>query len=146
MNPWLIYWAPQFHLPLGGDVAQRFDLFDMIAPKAGDAVMERKAFDVASYGRQLGLITEVLMDIAATTPPKSAQAKTSLRRLKKIQADIETLKQRDALDVVADIEALVEKLKQNHADQLPSLRHSIAQLLVGPGPKSLGAADEKGAR
>ena len=63
MIPSLWYWAPRFQFPLGGSVAQRIepDFFSGISVDAGNGEVEREAFDVASYGRQLGLITEVLL-------------------------------------------------------------------------------------
>ena len=69
MYPWLWFWAPQLHLPWSGNVAQRIDpntrwFFQGIDPSAGDADIEEKAFSVASYGRQLGLITEILIEVA----------------------------------------------------------------------------------
>lgn len=75
MYPWLFLWAPQLQLPFSGDVAQRIEprtqwFFDGIDTASGDPVIERKAFEVATYGRQLGLITELLLDMAAQTPPR----------------------------------------------------------------------------
>jgi hypothetical protein len=65
--PWLWFWAPQLHFPFSGNVAQRIEpdtrwFFQGIDPSAGDPHIEEKAFAVASYGRQLGLITEVLIE------------------------------------------------------------------------------------
>ena len=66
MFPWLWFWAPQFHFPWSGSVAQQIDpdlgwFFGAIRPGAGDATVEREAFEVASYGKQLGLISEALV-------------------------------------------------------------------------------------
>jgi hypothetical protein len=135
MNPWLVFWAPQLHLPFGGSVAQRIEptsnwFFDAIDDSAGDAVVERKAFEVASYGRQLGLITEVLVDLAAQVKPATAKGRKSLQRLKDVQARIEELKERDADDLVREVEALVDRLKRNHKEQLPRLRQRVALSLV----------------
>jgi hypothetical protein len=135
MNPWLVFWAPQLHLPFGGSVAQRIDptsnwFFDGISSTAGDPVIERKAFEVASYGRQLGLLTEVLLDLAAQAKPATAKGRRSLQRLQEIQARIEELKERDADDLLREVEALVERLKRNHKAQLPRLRQRMALALV----------------
>jgi hypothetical protein len=93
MFPWLWLFAPQVHLPWSGSVAQHIApdtdwFFAGIPAAAGDARIERQAFEVASYGRQLGLLTEVLLDLAAQTPPRSAQARASLGRLHAIRAEI----------------------------------------------------------
>jgi hypothetical protein len=98
MTPWFWTWAPQIHLPLSGDVAQRIDpktvwRFDAIPGWAGDGRLEQRAVnEVASYGRQLGLITEVLLSIARQLPPGDAAARESLARLERIAAEIEGLK------------------------------------------------------
>lgn len=135
MNPWLLFWAPHLHLPFGGSVAQRIEpntnwFFDSIPATAGDATVERKAFEVASYGRQLGWITEVLLDIAAEAAPTTDQGKKSLTRLKKIQAEMEALKKRDAEQLVDEIEALLARLRKTHKTRFPQLRQRIEQRLA----------------
>ena len=89
MYPWLWFWAPQVHLPWSGDVAQRIDptthwFFQGIRPGAGHARIEEQAFDVASYGKQLGLISELLLDLTEpgqnALPPKAAEARRELQR------------------------------------------------------------------
>ena len=97
MFPWLWFWAPQIHFPWSGDVAQRIApntrwFFQGIPANAGDAEIEEKAFSVASYGRQLGLITEVLIELAEQAGVISPAAATSLERLKSIRAQIERIK------------------------------------------------------
>lgn len=99
MFPWLWQWSPQFHFPLSGSVAQRIDpdaFFGAIPPWAGNGEMEQKAFEVASYGRQLGLITELLLDLAAQQPPTTPAGRKARARLAEIQARIEALKTADA--------------------------------------------------
>jgi hypothetical protein len=113
MFPWLWLFAPQVHFPWSGSVAQHIApetdwFFAGIPAAAGDARIERQAFEVASYGRQLGLLTEVLLDLAAQTPPRSAQARASLARLQSIRAEIEGLKQADHERAA---EALVEQVR-----------------------------------
>lgn len=135
MNPWLVFWAPQLHFPFGGSVAQRIEpntnwFFDSIARTAGDPTIERKAFEVASYGRQLGLISEVLIDLASNTAPQTAQAKKSLVRLREIQSRIEALKERDASDLAQEVTALVAALKRSHKDQFPRIRRDIERALA----------------
>lgn len=130
MNPWLVFWAPHLYLPFSGSVAQRIEpntswFFDSIAPSAGHARIEKKAFEVASYGRQLGLITEVLLDITKKSPPNTEEGRESLRRLRAIQAEIEQLKEQDADALVLDIEAKISRLKRRHKAKYPQLRQKI---------------------
>ncbi|MCS7100176.1 MAG: hypothetical protein NZL99_00615 [Burkholderiaceae bacterium] len=120
MFPWLWVWAPQLHFPLSGSVAQRIEpntnwFFDAIAPTAGNGRIERKAFEVASYGRQLGLITEVLIDLAEQVAPRSAQAGESLARLRSIQADIERIKAEDVEVLAREIEERLGQLRRHRA-------------------------------
>lgn len=114
MFPWLWFFAPQVHFPWSGSVAQQIApdthwFFSGIAPGAGDARIEEKAFAVASYGKQLGLITEVVLALAQDSPKASARAKASIDKLKKIQAEIEHLKTAE-YERVADV--LAEQLRE----------------------------------
>jgi hypothetical protein len=136
MNPWFFFWAPQLTMPFGGSVAQRIEpdtnwFFDGIRPGAGDPRIERKAFDVASYGRQLGLIAEVLADVTAQTPPKTAKGQKALKRLREIQLRIEQVKEHDAIDVLEQIDSLLERLKKTHPERLAAARQRITRAL-GP--------------
>jgi hypothetical protein len=135
MNPWFFFWAPQLTMPFGGSVAQRIEpdtqwFFNGIPPTAGDPAIERKAFDVASYGRQLGLITEVLVDLAGQTPPKTAKGQKSLKRLRDIQLRIEQVKEQDAIDALEQIDALLARLKKAHPERLAAARQRIAHALA----------------
>ena len=134
MNSWLFLWAPHLYLPFSGSVAQQIEpntkwFFDSIPSSAGDAQIEKKAFEVASYGRQLGLITEVLMDIAETSPPSTADGRESLKRLKAIHAEIERLKEHDAETLVLDVEIAVDRLKRRHRERYPQLRQRLQDSL-----------------
>ena len=138
MNPWLVFWAPQLYLPFSGSVTQRIEpntnwFFDSITPTAGDGQIEKKAFEVASYGRQLGLITEVLIDIAGKIPPGTDDGRDSLKRLKDIQTEIERLKEFDAAVLVRDVETKVARLKGKHKARYPQLRQKIQKTLVDKG-------------
>jgi hypothetical protein len=102
MTPWFWFWMPQIqfpviHYPFSGAVAQRIEpntnwFFDSIRPWAGNGQIEQQAFDIASYGRQLGLITDLLLDLAAQQPPDTPQGLEAQARLAEIRARIEALK------------------------------------------------------
>lgn len=113
MFPWLWFWAPQVHFPWSGSVAQHIApdtdwFFGAIRPGAGDGRIEQQAFGVASYGKQLGLITEVLLDLAQQAPKASARAQASIERLRQIQAAIEDIKAAECERVA---EAVVEQVR-----------------------------------
>jgi hypothetical protein len=99
MFPWLWFYAPQFQFPFSGSVAQRIEpdtqwFFAGIPAAAGNGDVEKEAFDIASYGRQLGLISEVLLSMTASDTVSAAQGEESLDRLKKIYRDVEDVKRR----------------------------------------------------
>jgi hypothetical protein len=136
MNPWLLFWAPQVHLPFGGNVAQQIEptsswFFDSIPSNAGDPTIEREAFHVATYGRQLGLITEVLLDLSERVPLTTEAGKVARERLAQIRIQIEGLKRRDASEIALEIEALVARLKERHGNEYPKLRERLARALAG---------------
>jgi hypothetical protein len=136
MFPWFFNFAPQWHLPFSGSVAQRIDpqtdwFFDGIDASSGDSRIERQAFDVASYGRQLGLLTEVLVDLAEQVPPQSESAARSLKRLRAIQVEIEKIKARDAFDLVRDVEQALDRLQKQHPAEYARLGERMQMLHLG---------------
>ena len=137
MFPWLWFWAPQLHFPWSGDVAQRIQpdthwFFQGIPPDAGDASVEEKAFAVASYGRQLGLLTEVLVEVAEQAESRSPKAAESLRRLKLIQAQIEQVKDTERMRRLADIESQIVELKRKGGNDYARLAERLLPLLAAP--------------
>jgi hypothetical protein len=136
MFPWLWFWAPQFqpqvHLPLSGSVAQHIApdwFFGAIPPAAGDGRVEQRAFEVASYGRQLGLITEALLDVAAQQPPATARGRAAVQRLKDIQHRIEAVKQLEQDDELGRIEAQVKAIRQAGGARSQQLEKKLRPLL-----------------
>jgi hypothetical protein len=116
MYPWLWFWAPQFYFPFSGSVAQRIEpdtrwFFDGIRPEAGNADVERQIFDVASYGRQLGLITEVLLSRTSEDAVAPEQAARSLARLEGVYREVETVKRRNCDKLARSAVEALEKLR-----------------------------------
>jgi len=135
MFPWFFVWSPQVFLPLSGSVAQQIEpntnwFIDNIDPSAGDARIEQQAFGVASYGRQLGLISEVLLDLAAQQAPSTAKGQESLARIADIHAQIGRIKDGQPDALIADITALVHQLKGAHAEALPQLKQALGEALA----------------
>jgi len=113
MFPWFWVWAPQVHFPWSGSVAQQIDpslgwFFGAIRPRAGDASVERDAFEVASYGKQIGLLTEALLGQSDNSGVAPAQASLALERLEEIRLKIESLKTQKR---AASLESLTEQLE-----------------------------------
>ncbi|MFG6430143.1 hypothetical protein [Roseateles sp. LYH14W] len=97
MFPFFWFWAPQLHLPFSGDVAQDIEpsldlFFKGIKPWAGDARIERQAFDVASYGDQLGAITALLLELAERLPADEQARSQPLQELRAIHKRIQAIK------------------------------------------------------
>ena len=135
MFPWLWLFAPQVHYPWSGAVAQHIApetdwFFAGIAPTAGDSRIERQAFEIASYGRQLGLLTEVLLDLAAQMPPRSAKGRESLARLQAIQAAIETLKQAEHERVAESLAEQVRAIQRGGGARAEALNARLQPLLT----------------
>jgi hypothetical protein len=126
MFPWLWLWAPQVHFPLSGDVMQRF--FQSINPDAGNAAIERRAFDeVASYGKQLGLITEVLIELAEDAELETS--KESLRKLSRIREKIEQIKAEEYGSVANQLAGRVEALRRKGGPEYAQLVKRLTPLL-----------------
>jgi hypothetical protein len=122
MYPWFLFWAPQVHLPFGGSVAQRIDpntswFFDGIRREAGIAEVEKQIFDVASYGRQLGLIMEVLLSIVDEETIDAKKSAESLTRLKAVYRKIESVKNENTMELVDATVALLNKLRDSDANE-----------------------------
>jgi hypothetical protein len=93
-------WAPVVYYPWSGGVSQAIApnthwFFDSIAPGGGNSRIEQRVFEeVASYGKQLGLITEVLLD-TADEKTLGEKGRQSLARLKEIAERIESIKDQE---------------------------------------------------
>ena len=137
MVPWLWFWAPQIHFPWSGSVAQNIEpsvswFSDLIKPAAGNPQIEAKAFGIASYGKQLGLITEVLIELTESTTVKAPQAAKSLQRLKKIKADIDAMKVVEYDAAAASLAAQVEAAGRRGGAEYESLVRRLLPLLKQP--------------
>ena len=164
MFPWLWFWAPHLQYPLSGSVEQDYKpftnwgFFGAIKPEAGDGQIEQKIFDVASYGRQLGLITEVIMDLVNKKAPeewkkvlkeletmrkleRSEKVKelkssdpnnplASLARLKIIQMDIEEIKKQDIEAKIDQIETIVKKLRSRGDKEYIDILAELRRILA----------------
>ncbi len=138
MYPWLWFWAPRLHFPFSGDVAQDIEpntkwFFDAIRPDAGVASVEERAFAVASYGRQLGLITEVLLSLADQKAIDPEGAGRSLERLKSIYREIEDLKNEDLAISANAVSEELERLRKRSPAEFARL---IGRIAADHGPSA----------
>jgi hypothetical protein len=90
INPITTWFSPQYTLNYAGD----------------RALEEKITADIASYGKQLGLITEALLHTAGD------DQHPSITRLRQLQQDIEQLKHQQQGRLLARITQDLEKLHQ----------------------------------
>jgi hypothetical protein len=106
--------SPRF--PWSGDVIQDIDpqtswFFGNIAPSAGSGRLERHiALDVASYGKQLSVVIDVLHELIENGRVTNETREKFERR----RTQIEQAKQAHANNVEAEAEASLKRLQ--HAD------------------------------
>jgi hypothetical protein len=83
------------HWPLSGSVAQ--DIHPSLLAQAGDRGVEREVLsDVASYGKQLGKISQLLVNVAKSLPSGALdpQAQAQVDELDKMVQRIAAIKTR----------------------------------------------------
>ena len=136
MTPFLyMVLAPQFYFPFSGAVTQAIDpdvtwFQNLIRPGAGNARIERRAFEeVASYGKQLGVITEVLLEQAARSDGPESEA---VRRLRAMQLQIEGIKAQEYGLVGQAVAArVIQALQEGRAELAMA-----GQTIPASGPES----------
>ena len=127
-------WSPQIHFPWSGGVMQQIDpdltwFSQWITPGAGNAAIEEKAFSgVASYGKQLGLITDVLLAIVDQTA-LAAEPK-AVEDLRRIRSRIEMLKTVEYTLANDRIIAQVNKIRERGGSELNELATQLLPLLT----------------
>ncbi|HLK92506.1 MAG TPA: hypothetical protein VKZ18_21600 [Polyangia bacterium] len=128
MLPWLWVFAPvnYWYWPLSGAVSENISpeaFFEgMIKPGAGDPEIERQAFELASYGKQLGWLTDVV--VAATDAGAVASdpdARGSLASLTQLRGQVRDLKRAHHEARSAAAIALLDRMKADNPDELKSL-------------------------
>jgi hypothetical protein len=112
MFPWFWLWAPQVHWPFSGAVTQDIApeaFFGAIPATAGDARIERRAFELASYGRQLGWLTEALL-AQAGRGVDAADGEAALDKLAALRERIEAIKDAQRAHLEGEAEAALQRL------------------------------------
>lgn len=130
------HWSPQIHFPWSGGVMQHIDpelnwFSRWITPGAGNPGVEEKAFtEVASYGKQLGLIIDVLL--ALVQQSGLAAAPDAVKELHRIRERIALLKSVDNTLSNDKIVALVADVQKRGGAELLELASQLAPLLAAP--------------
>jgi hypothetical protein len=137
MFPWIWVYAPNVTWPLSGAVDVSLDAFFRgIQPGAGVPAIEKRVFEQASYGKQLGWLTDVVVDALGPETLTSAAAKGSLTSLKKLHSKIETIKNEHRQDRAAAAIALLDQMQADSPEELKRLlaRYQIEGALSGTRP------------
>jgi hypothetical protein len=135
MFPWIWWWAPQLHLPLSGNVTQDIEptthwFFSAIKPEAGNARIEERAFNLASYGRQLGLLTDALIELAEQASPAKATDNPALAELKRLRDEIRKIKDAEYDAEAREIESQVERAVRNGGRRAEGVARRLRPLLA----------------
>jgi hypothetical protein len=122
MFPWLWIYAPRTSWPWSGAVTQGFSLdafFRAIAPSAGDPDIEHRVFDEASYGKQLGWLTDIVVDAMGhlPPPPPKSDAEDSLKKLRDLHEKIKGIKAEHVTDSANAAIAALNRLKAESLDE-----------------------------
>jgi len=111
-----------FRAPLSGNVAQRITA-PWFSPSltvnyAGDAAVEdRVVTEVASYGKQLGWLTEIAIALARNQPLPVE----TLRRLEQASKDIEAIKKNVRPSAAEAARNALDRLERDDPDQYNKL-------------------------
>jgi hypothetical protein len=110
-NPWFDFWTG-WSAPLSGDVSQRFG--NLLSPSmtvnvAGNPAIEARIVqDVASYGAQIGWVSEIALALAeGKAPPKDA-----VKKLADAAKKIEAIKKENTESTTAQADAALHRLKK----------------------------------
>lgn len=139
MFPWLWLWAPQLHFPLSGDVKQDIEpsvqwFFGSIRPGAGNGRIEQRVFEHASYGRQLGLLTDALIEVAERALPGKSGDVAALAELKRLRAEIRKIKDAEYDAEAREIESKVEQVVRRGGRRADRVAQRLRPLLAAkPG-------------
>ncbi len=111
-----------FRLPLSGAVNERITA-PWFSPSltvnyAGDAnVEDRVVTEVASYGRQLGWLTELVIDLANKKPPDA----DTLQSLEKAAKEIDKIKKEVGASLLDKASKALDRLEQDDPGQYREL-------------------------
>ncbi|WP_413111248.1 hypothetical protein [Thaumasiovibrio sp. DFM-14] len=132
MHPWYLWWQRTLNYPLSGNVNQDFQY---LSPTyefnfAGNKEIERKAIcEVASYGKQLGILSDVLIELC----DKQKHHSETTEKLHLMVKEINNIKERHYQVNGRKIKQQLEWLKEHNRaafdDLLNELNHEEAKAI-----------------
>jgi hypothetical protein len=123
MFPWFFLWAPHYYFPWSGavkqDIAPNTDwFFDAIAPAAGDGRIEKAIFEEASYGKQLGVLSDVVLSLVAEKGITPAEAEHAVGQLIIINHNIKNIKEKYKCRRIDTAVRILEQLQESDPEEL----------------------------
>lgn len=122
MFPWMNPWLYAFKAPWSGDVTQDISpITSWFSPEvefnfAGNKAIESQVVaEVASYGKQLGVLSKAVVDLAEG---KQGQA---LKDLKKLMTDINRIKDQHKDNLSAKAKRTLDELKKEDPEMLKKI-------------------------
>jgi len=126
--PWLFFWTPVFRYPYSGSVNQHIqpqtDWFvNNVRPGAGVPDIERAVVRrVASYGTQLGKLTDAVLVLAEQLPSGAdATQKEAVEDLRQLQAQVKTVKEEVRSDHTTWAREALSRLAEDDPKALAAL-------------------------
>jgi cob(I)alamin adenosyltransferase len=91
--------------------------FNAIKRDAGNGRIERKVFETASYGKQLGLILDVLLPLTGSKVVSSKEAEKARKNLENIYNDIYEIRQTVSREEIKEATDTLLNLKRSEPDR-----------------------------
>ncbi|BFM14692.1 hypothetical protein R50073_08750 [Maricurvus nonylphenolicus] len=133
MFPWMFPWPDLNKWPLSGNVTQDISpITSWFSPQlevnfAGNRQLEGSVVaDVASYGKQLGIVSEALLEVA------HGEKGSAVEKLEALVKQIEAVKQQHKHALGSQVKAGLEELKQKDPDLLKQLLREYADPVKSP--------------
>ena len=119
MFPWMNPWLYGFKAPWSGDVDQTINPVtswftqDVEFNFAGNKSIEAEVVsEVASYGKQLGILSEAVMELA------KGERGEAVDKLEKLAEEIEAVKERHKTELSEKAHAVLKELKKADPEML----------------------------
>jgi len=126
MFPWF-YNSSNYHFPFSGAVKQHISpetdwFFGSITPNAGNAEIEKEIFyETASYGKQIGIITDVLLALLNEAGSSVLKDNPAVKQLKEISQKVEVIKSENQNTMQNEAKRSLDKLRKHYPESLKEL-------------------------
>jgi hypothetical protein len=124
-RPWWSAWTDLVPSYLNQPILPGWSFGNIEVNFAGDAGIEKEVVaDVASYGKQLGILSEAVLALAGDHP---AERQKRLDRLREIVAEIEAIKTKHTADLAANARDAMKALADNDPDAVTRIALEFAK-------------------